>query len=99
MYQKKTIKKDIQVIDERSLVCNKCGQKIYQEAFDIKTEPPMNTIEIGNIGQLECCPVKVSWGYWSKNKDTQMHEWELCEACYDAFVATFAVPPKITHYM
>jgi hypothetical protein len=88
--------KRVEVVDEQSLVCNKCGQKIKQEAYELALATSCN---VEKITQLECCPVVVHWGYWSKDKDTQKHEWELCEGCYDALVATFVIPPKITHYM
>lgn len=39
----------------------------------------------------------VCWGYHS-NKDLEKHSWDLCEDCYDEFVATFAVPPGRYEY-
>lgn len=31
------------------------------------------------------------WGYFS-NKDTEHHEFDLCEACYDRITADFVIP-------
>lgn len=38
--------------------------------------------------------VNKEWGYFS-NKDTQIHEFALCENCYDQLVSTFATSPKV----
>lgn len=38
--------------------------------------------------------VKKEWGYFS-NKDTQIHEFALCEKCYDQLVSTFATLPAV----
>ena len=34
---------------------------------------------------------KKRWGYFS-NKDNEVHVFDLCEACYDQWIATFAIP-------
>jgi hypothetical protein len=38
--------------------------------------------------------VKVKWGYNSK-KDLEIHEFELCEDCYDDIVADFTMPVTV----
>ena len=35
--------------------------------------------------------IKKEWGYFS-NKDTEHHEFDLCEACYDRITADFVIP-------
>ena len=35
------------------------------------------------------------WGYFSQ-KDIQVHEFLLCEKCYDEIISHFAVPVKIS---
>lgn len=34
---------------------------------------------------------EILWGYFS-NKDTEHHEFDLCEACYDRITADFVIP-------
>lgn len=35
------------------------------------------------------------WGYFSK-KDLQVHEFYLCESCYDKMVDKFVIPVKVS---
>ena len=46
-----------------------------------------------NHGRLEedVLSVDKRWGYFS-NKDNQVDSFDLCEKCYDEFVATFTIP-------
>jgi hypothetical protein len=62
------------------IFCNCCGKKIRQE-----NKVPMEDILY----------VKKSWGYFSK-KDGSVHEFDLCEACYDHLVKQFVLPVKIS---
>ena len=39
--------------------------------------------------------IKKEWGYFS-NKDTEIHEFKICERCYDRIVKQFEIPPKVT---
>ena len=48
--------------------------------------------EITNEDILE---VEKRWGYFSNNKDNEVHSFDLCEKCYDEFVSTFLVPVEI----
>jgi len=41
--------------------------------------------------------LEVHWGFWSR-KDMQKHAWDICEDCYDQFVATFTLPPSRYEY-
>lgn len=58
------------------IYCNRCGKEITGIS---KSDNP------------DCLHVKKQWGYFS-NKDMEIHEWSLCEECYDAFVNTFTIP-------
>ena len=48
--------------------------------------------EITNEDILE---VEKRWGYFSNNKDNEVHKFDLCEECYDEFVGTFQIPIEI----
>lgn len=78
------------------------------KTFTTKTE----TVEQQEIDAIFCnkcgaqCDDKVHkdfasmavvWGYFSR-KDLEKHFWDLCEDCYDKFVATFALPPSRYEY-
>ena len=62
--------------DINKIFCNKCGKEIAM-----------------NHGRLEedVLSVDKRWGYFS-NKDNQVDSFDLCEKCYDEFVATFTIP-------
>ena len=57
-------------------VCNCCGKQLLVEKGILKEG---------------ICPVDVTWGYFS-GKDTTIHHFDLCETCYDKWVAQFAIP-------
>ena len=38
--------------------------------------------------------VTKEWGYFSE-KDLELHEWYLCEKCYDSLIQGFKIPIKI----
>ena len=38
--------------------------------------------------------VEQRWGYFSE-KDLELHEWYLCEKCYDSLIQGFKIPIKI----
>nr|WP_076778507.1 hypothetical protein [Lachnoclostridium phocaeense] len=60
----------------KKIICNKCGKEIPTE----KGEP-----------RADFLSVEKRWGYFSE-KDNQVDSFDLCEECYDAFVATFVIP-------
>ena len=62
------------------VVCNCCGRELKL---------------MDGIPVEDACSVDTLWGYFS-NKDTERHNFDLCESCYDKIVAGFKVPPKIT---
>lgn len=58
------------------IVCNKCGKKI--------------TMAKG-VPQKEWVHVEKNWGYFSR-KDGVCHAFDICEECYDEWIAGFAKP-------
>lgn len=62
------------------IFCNCCGKEILLQ----------NGIETEGV-----CTIRTKWGYFS-NKDGEQHRFELCEACYDKWIAGFAFSPEIT---
>lgn len=62
------------------MICNKCGRELEAEQGFVKEG---------------VCTVETDWGYFS-GKDGEHHEFELCEACYDAWVKSFRIPVRIT---
>ena len=55
------------------IICNKCGKEIKV---------------IQGVAQEDFLEVNKRWGYFS-NKDNQEDVFDLCEDCYDEFVASF----------
>ncbi len=58
------------------IFCNKCGREIAMK---------------GNRLEEDILEVEKRWGYFSK-KDNQVDSFDLCEQCYDEFVAAFTIP-------
>ncbi len=55
------------------VICNCCGQLI---------------VESNQLPKKEYVHIKKTWGYFS-NKDGQVDTINICETCYDKWVATF----------
>lgn len=68
-----------EVQNVKQIICNKCGRKIA-------------------VGEGSCTEdvfqVEKRWGYFS-NKDNEVHRFDLCEKCYDEWIATFQIPIEI----
>ena len=60
------------------IICNKCGREIAAVNGRL-TEDVLS--------------VDKRWGYFSE-KDKQVDSIDLCEKCYDEFVATFLLPVR-----
>ena len=58
------------------IICNKCGKEILVK---------------NGISEEDMLSVQKRWGYFS-NKDNEVHEFDLCEECYDKWIATFTIP-------
>lgn len=61
------------------IVCNKCGKEIIVK---------------NGILVEEVLSVQKRWGYFS-NKDNEVHEFDLCEECYDEWIETFKIPVEV----
>ena len=57
-------------------ICNKCGKEILVK---------------NGVSEEDVLSVQKRWGYFSK-KDNDVHEFDLCEACYDKWIETFKIP-------
>lgn len=60
------------------IICNRCGKEIIVK---------------NGIAEEDVLSVQKRWGYFS-NKDNEVHEFDLCEACYDQWIATFSIPAE-----
>lgn len=58
------------------IICNRCGKEIIVK---------------NGMSEEEVLSVHKRWGYFS-NKDNEVHEFDLCEQCYDRIVSEFSVP-------
>ncbi len=56
--------------------CNKCGRMLF--------------VQEGNQKE-DCLKVQKEWGYFSE-KDLELHEFHMCETCYDEMVREFVIP-------
>ncbi len=68
------------IYGKEKIYCHSCGRRIAQEH---------------GILQEDVLTVKKDWGYFSK-KDLQVHEFVICEDCYDKMIAGFAKPVEIS---
>ncbi len=58
------------------IICNQCGKEILVK---------------NGVPEGDSLHVAKRWGYFSE-KDNEVHSFDLCEACYDALVASFLIP-------
>ncbi|MDO4345019.1 MAG: hypothetical protein Q4C50_09480 [Eubacteriales bacterium] len=61
---------------ENEIYCNMCGRKLEKKE-DILREDVLS--------------VKKNWGYFS-GRDGEIHEFDLCETCYDRLIKQFRLP-------
>ncbi len=61
------------------IVCNQCKKEI--EVMD-------------GVAQEGVFSVEKKWGYFS-DKDGEIHRFDLCESCYDKFIAGFELAAEI----
>lgn len=47
-----------------------------------------------NLPKSDYIKVRKIWGYFS-NKDMQIHEFNICESCYDNMIKNFKIKPVI----
>ena len=60
----------------KKIICNKCGKEIVVK---------------NGVAEADTLSVEKRWGYFS-NKDNEVHVFDLCEECYDKWIATFLIP-------
>ncbi|NLP16392.1 MAG: hypothetical protein GX379_05090 [Clostridiales bacterium] len=64
---------------DKHIYCNSCGKKLKVENGILKEDAFEATKE---------------WGYFS-NWDTQIHRFNLCEACYRNIISGFVIPVEV----
>lgn len=64
------------------IYCNHCGEKICSE---------------NQRDKVSFVTVRKEWGYFSEEKDGEVHSMDFCEACYDDFVKELAIAPQIEY--
>ena len=64
----------------QEIKCNQCGRALHVERGILKEDALI---------------LKKEWGYFSE-KDLEVHELVLCEACYDTWIQGFVLPVRIT---
>lgn len=62
--------------ETEKIICNKCGKEIVVK---------------NGVAEADALSVEKRWGYFS-NKDNEVHVFDLCEECYDKWIATFLIP-------
>lgn len=73
MIKKENETKDVEVI--KDVICNMCGNSCKKhEGFD---------------GSFSFATVKAHWGYFSDNRDGELHEAQICQKCWEDVVKTF----------
>ncbi len=65
-------------MEKKGICCHQCGR-------ELKTEKGILT--------EDALVVKKEWGYFS-NKDLAVHEFVICESCYDNWISGFAEPVR-----
>lgn len=61
------------------IICNQCGKEIEV---------------VNGIAKEEVLTVEKQWGYFS-DKDTELHQFDMCEQCYDKLISSFRIPVEI----
>ncbi len=66
-------------MENEKVMCNRCGRELRNE---------------NGILQEDGLFVTKEWGYFSE-KDLQVHQFNLCETCYDHLVQEFVLPMEV----
>lgn len=66
--------------EKEKMYCNLCGRELKSEKGILKEDALF---------------VKKDWGYFSK-RDLEVHEFILCESCYEKITGTFVLPVKVS---
>lgn len=62
------------------VICNSCGK---------------SCLKVKKEDSLEFATIYATWGYFSNNRDGQIHEGHLCQVCFDKITKKFAIPTLI----
>ena len=65
--------------EQQKVKCNQCGKVLHMEKGILKEDALI---------------IKKEWGYFSE-KDLEVHEFVLCETCYDKWIRNFVIPIRI----
>jgi ribosomal-protein-alanine N-acetyltransferase len=65
--------------DNKNIYCNGCGKEMVVE---------------NDIVKEGIFSIKYPFGYFS-DKDGQIHQFDLCEKCYDQIIKNFQIPCQI----
>lgn len=71
--------------------CNKCGKLIMDRNHALADRTNTGSITKEPADYLK---ITKEWGYFSK-KDLEIHEFNLCEDCYDAWIQSFQIPVRV----
>ena len=58
------------------IICNRCNKEIVVK---------------NGVPEEEVLTIEKRWGYFS-HKDGELHRFDLCEECYDAWISSFQIP-------
>ena len=67
------------MLPNQEICCNACGRELRTQQ---------------GVLREDALVVKKNWGYFSR-KDLEVHEFVLCEACYDQIVSGFLKPVSV----
>jgi ribosomal-protein-alanine N-acetyltransferase len=76
-------KKEVENEIVDEIICNCCAKPIKKYDYGVFNDH---------------IHINKAFGYWS-NHDTEIHSMDICEDCYEKFIATFKIKPEITEYM
>ncbi len=67
---------------KRTIQCSCCGKQFIVEP----------AVEERTVIEKDFLHIRKQWGYFSK-RDGIIHEFDVCEECYDKWLENFAIPP------
>lgn len=73
-------RKEDERMENAKQCCNACGKQLKFE---------------NGILKEDVFEVTKEWGYFSK-KDLEVHQFNICENCYNKMIAQFAIPIRIS---
>lgn len=92
MKETKLIKR-LEVPYPSKLTCNKCSNTIW--TAETAEQDDYGLPVAWDVSYFEA---NQKWGYGSP-KDGEVHEFHLCEPCYDELIKTFKVPVSVASFI